>query len=384
MTMRKIGSAAFAVALLAGMPARAAVSPDWTSIVLVPGAAPASPQNGQCWTTSAGLYCQINGAAVGPYGVGGSGGGGVSSVGLVLPSSVFVIAGSPVTTSGTLTASYVNQAANTVLAGPASGAAGTPVFRALVAAEIPAINLAATGAGGVTGILPAGSLPGGIAAATVATINGLLAQGTNVTITGAGTAASPYVISSSGGLAAAFNTITGGTNTGAAMVVGTGASLAAAGSGTIAASTVATINALLAQGAGIAITGAGTAASPYTVAATGQVTLAGAAQALTGGFAPTPYAIGTISSGTITIDCGNGPLQTLTNGGAFTLALTAAHAGNCTVHVINNGSAGAIGFPGFSEGSNTGDALTTTNASEFDIVLTRISTKTHYLVSAYQ
>ena len=114
------------------------------------------------------------------------------------------------------------------------------------------------------------------------------------------------------------------------------------------------------------------------------VTLSGTGQVLTGGFAPTAYAIGTVTSGTTTIDCGNGPLQLMTNGGASTLALTTSHLGNCTVHIINNGSAGAITFSGFSEGSNTGDALDTTNAHEFDIVMTKIGTKTHYLVSAYQ
>jgi len=32
------------------------------------GAAPTSPNNGDCWTTTAGLYCRINGASIGPYG----------------------------------------------------------------------------------------------------------------------------------------------------------------------------------------------------------------------------------------------------------------------------------------------------------------------------
>ena len=39
------------------------------------GTAPSSPVNGDCWTTTAGLYCQINGVTVGPYGTGGGGGG---------------------------------------------------------------------------------------------------------------------------------------------------------------------------------------------------------------------------------------------------------------------------------------------------------------------
>ena len=32
------------------------------------GAAPTSPANGDCWTTTAGLFCYVNGATVGPYG----------------------------------------------------------------------------------------------------------------------------------------------------------------------------------------------------------------------------------------------------------------------------------------------------------------------------
>src|SRR6185437_8166472 len=36
-----------------------------------PGTAPTSPVNGDCWTTTLGLYCQINGSTVGPFGTGG-------------------------------------------------------------------------------------------------------------------------------------------------------------------------------------------------------------------------------------------------------------------------------------------------------------------------
>lgn len=40
------------------------------SINLPPGTAPTSPNNGDCWTTSLGLYCQIAGSTVGPYNTG--------------------------------------------------------------------------------------------------------------------------------------------------------------------------------------------------------------------------------------------------------------------------------------------------------------------------
>lgn len=67
---------------------------------------------------------------------GGGGGGTVTSVGLSMP-SIFSVSGSPVTSSGTLTASLANQSANRVFAGPSSGSAAAPTFRALVAADIP-------------------------------------------------------------------------------------------------------------------------------------------------------------------------------------------------------------------------------------------------------
>jgi hypothetical protein len=61
-----------------------------------------------------------------------------TSVGLSMP-GIFTVTGSPVTTSGTLTASFSTQPANQVFAGPVSGAAAAPTFRNLVAADIPSL-----------------------------------------------------------------------------------------------------------------------------------------------------------------------------------------------------------------------------------------------------
>ena len=69
-------------------------------------------------------------------GGGGGGTGTVTSVGLSLPAE-FAVSGSPVTTAGTLTGTWAAQSANTVFAGPTSGAAATPSFRALTANDIP-------------------------------------------------------------------------------------------------------------------------------------------------------------------------------------------------------------------------------------------------------
>lgn len=82
-------------------------------------------------------------------GCGGAGGGTVTSVGLSLPAAVFDIAGSPVVGSGTLTGTFDTQLANVLFAGPSSGGAATPTFRAIVDADVPdTITLA--GANNVT------------------------------------------------------------------------------------------------------------------------------------------------------------------------------------------------------------------------------------------
>jgi hypothetical protein len=63
--------------------------------------------------------------------IGGGGSGTVTSVGLVMPAE-FTVSGSPVTSSGTITVTKANETANTLFAGPGSGAAAAPTFRTLV------------------------------------------------------------------------------------------------------------------------------------------------------------------------------------------------------------------------------------------------------------
>jgi len=63
----------------------------------------------------------------------------VLSVGLAAP-NIFNVSGSPVTTTGTLTFTVAVQNANTVWAGPTTGAAATAAFRTLVLADIPSLS----------------------------------------------------------------------------------------------------------------------------------------------------------------------------------------------------------------------------------------------------
>ena len=82
----------------------------------------------------------------------GGGVGTVTSVGLDLPTSVFDISGSPVTSSGTLTATLDTQAANAAFLGPVSGAAAAPTFRVPGATDLNAWG--ALSGSGTTGRVP--------------------------------------------------------------------------------------------------------------------------------------------------------------------------------------------------------------------------------------
>jgi hypothetical protein len=144
------------------------------------------------------------------------GGGSVSSVGLSLPSSILLVSGSPVTTSGTLTGSLVSQIANSVWAGPASGANAPPTFRLLGSTDIPNLSAAKITSGqgtlssGTTGLFisggtnslltnasitiqtASGSQPGLLSAADWTTFNGKQAVGSYITaLNGDATAAGP-------------------------------------------------------------------------------------------------------------------------------------------------------------------------------------------------
>ena len=84
---------------------------------------------------------------------GGTGTGTVTSVALVLPTTVFDVSGSPITTTGTLTATFDMQSGNTFFAGP-TGGSDVPTFRAMVAADMITM-VGDSGAGGVKGAVPA-------------------------------------------------------------------------------------------------------------------------------------------------------------------------------------------------------------------------------------
>ncbi len=106
-------------------------------------------------------------------------------------------------------------------------------------------------------------------------------------------------------------------------------------------------------------------------------------QTMTGGFDVTSHNAGTKSTGTFTPDPADGNSQYATNGGAHEIA---APTTDCWIDILytNNASAGAITFSGFQVGSNTGDALTTTNGDDFLIQIRRTNGISTYKIVALQ
>lgn len=106
-------------------------------------------------------------------------------------------------------------------------------------------------------------------------------------------------------------------------------------------------------------------------------------QTITGGYAVTPNNLGTVSTGTTTPNPANGNYQFYTNNGAHTLA---APTSDCAIDILvtNGATAGAITFSGFTVGSSTGSALTTTNAHRFVISIRRINAVATYSIYALQ
>jgi hypothetical protein len=103
-------------------------------------------------------------ALIGPGG--GGGGGTVTSFSAGNLTPLFTTSVATATSTPALTFTLSTQSANLVFAGPTTGAAVAPTFRALVSADIPIINLASATNGGVTGNLAVSHLNSGTLASS--------------------------------------------------------------------------------------------------------------------------------------------------------------------------------------------------------------------------
>jgi hypothetical protein len=212
----------------------------------------------------------------------------VSSVALALP-SIMTVSGSPVTSSGTLTGTLTTQAVNAIFAGPSSGAAAAPTFRALTTTDIPALSYVSSVALALPSIMTVSGSP----VTSSGTLTGTLTtQAVNAIFAGpsSGAAAAPtfraltttdipalsYVTSV--GWTGGIVTVATQTTTPAFTIAGTSGGIPYFNSGT----TWATSAALAANS--IVLGGGAGAAPATTTTGTGVVTALGNNANATGGF----------------------------------------------------------------------------------------------------
>ena len=132
------------------------------------------------------------------------------------------------------------------------------------------------------------------------------------------------------------------------------------------------------------ITLAGTDATTWTGASV-NMTLAALniqGQVLAGGATVTSLSL---STGSLTVDCGARPLQYIT-GSTSAWSFTAPAAdGSCMILLTNAGASAVIpSFSGFTVGSNTGGTLTSTASSKFTVQFWRINGTSAYTIFAHQ
>lgn len=304
----------------------------------------------------------------------------VTSVGLSLPAQ-FTVTNSPVTSSGTLTATWANQTANYVLAGPSTGAAAAPTFRALVAADIPALSyvtsVAQSFTGGLISVSGSPITSSGTLALTVAGTSGGIPYFSSGTTWASSGALTQYGVVYGGGAGAAPVATAAGT-TGQVLTAVTGGApvwAAPATSGTVTSVSVVSANGF----AGTVATSTTTPAITLTTTVTGL--LKGNGTSISAATSGTDYAPAT-SGASILYGNGSGGFSNVTVGTGLTFSggtLSAATSAPITktadftvgageTWFINNksGSTCTVTLPAAS--SNTGRELTFKNTQAQTLV----------------
>jgi hypothetical protein len=269
--------------------------------------------------------------------VAGAGLGTVTSVGLTLP-NIFTVTNSPVTTTGSLTATLASQSANRIFASP-SGSAGTPTFRSLLAEDLPTVPIN----------------KGGLNLTTVATNNQVLAsngtgyEGRTISVSG-GLTLTNSAGSIALGLDPALINITSFAGVLTVAKGGTGLSGAPANGSLLIGNGVAYTNTTLTAGTGISITnGAGTITIANT--ATGVSQLNG----LTGNL---DMSFGTAATTPTVVASGSDIFLNIPNAGASPVIRGLLTAADWTTFNNKIGGSGTTNYiPKYTAAGTVGDSI---------------------------
>jgi hypothetical protein len=247
----------------------------------------------------------------------------VTSVGLALP-SIMAVTNSPVTSSGTLTGTLTTQAVNSIFAGPSSGAAATPTFRALTTADIPTLAYGSVTSVSFTGGLISVATPTTTPALTVAGTNGGIVYFSSASTWASSAALAANALVIGGGAGVAPSTTTTGTGVVTALGVNTG-----------------TAGAFVVNGGALGTPSSGTVTNLTGTASININGTVGATTATTGAFT-TVSASGAITS---TVATGTAPFVVASTTQVANLnAATAGTATNATNVGITAASSGATNY----------------------------------------
>ena len=110
---------------------------------------------GEMWLDTSGQISELKVYDGTGWVVPGAGDTRVSSVGLSMPTGIFEVENTPITSAGTLEVNLLPQVRNRVLVGPLTGGAQAPTFRALADEDIPGLDASKT----VSGIFDQSRIP---------------------------------------------------------------------------------------------------------------------------------------------------------------------------------------------------------------------------------